>query len=159
LKKIVLFLICMLSVSVMSAQALQLIVEDYSTSSVKVISNLLTTEFNVASINAVEDFGLLQVNLPVSVSSNRVIATLTKSGFGVSQKSDSLVWVKVDGIVCSFCVIGIQKKLSALDSVLTADFNLETGLITIVLKPDQTIDFDSVRSIIYDSGYNVKAIL
>jgi len=159
LKKIVLFLICILSVSVMSAQSLQLIVEDYSTSSVKAISNLLTTKFNVASINAVEDFSLLQVNLPANVSSNRVIATLNKSGFGVSQKSDSLVWVKVDGIVCAFCVIGIQKKLSALDSVLTADFNLETGLITIVLKPDQTIDFDSVRSIIYDSGYNVKAIL
>ena len=143
----------MLSVSVMSAQSLQLIVEDYSTSSVKAISNVLTAEFNAASINAVEDFSLLQMNLPVSVSSNRVIATLSKSGFGVSQKSDSLVWVKVD------CVIGIQKKLSALDSVLTADFNLETGLITIVLKPDQAIDFDSVRSIIYDSGYNVKAIL
>ena len=94
----------------MSAQSLQLIVEDYSTSSVKVISNLLTTEFNAASINAVEDFNLLQVNLPASVLSNRVIAVLNKSGFGVSQKSDSLVWVKVDGIVCSFCVIGIQKN-------------------------------------------------
>ncbi|MEK9728293.1 MAG: heavy metal-associated domain-containing protein, partial [Candidatus Margulisiibacteriota bacterium] len=136
-----------------------LIVEDYSTSSVKAISNVLTTDFNAASINAVEDFSLLYFNLPESVSSEHVITQLNKHGFGASQKSDAIVWVKVDGIVCSFCVIGIQKKLSALDSVLTADFNLETGLITIGLKPNQTIDFDLVRSIIYDSGYQVKAIL
>ena len=149
----------MLSASVMSAQSLQLIVEDYSTSSVKVISNVLTIDFKASTINVVEDFSLLQVNLPASVSSNEVVTQLNKRGLEVSQKSESFVWVKVDGIVCSFCVIGIQKKLSALDSVLTADFNLETGLITIVLKPNQTIDFDSVKSIIYDSGYKVKAIL
>ena len=149
----------MLSASVMSAQSLQLIVEDYSTSSIKALSNVLTTDFKASTINAVEDFSLLQVNLPASVSSKEVITQLNKRGLGVSQKSESFIWVKVDGIVCSFCVIGIQKKLSALDSVLTADFNLETGLITIVLKPNQTIDFDSIKSIIYDSGYNVKAIL
>jgi copper chaperone CopZ len=143
----------------MCDQSLQMIVDDYSTSSVKAISNVLRTDFKVSTINSVEDFSLLQVNLPVSVSTKQVITQLNKSGFGVSQKSDSLVWVKVDGIVCSFCVIGIQKKLSALDSVLTADFNLETGIITIVLKPNKTIDFDSVRSIIYDSGYNIKIIL
>ena len=77
---------------------------------------------------------MLQVDLPTSVSSKQVMDSLSDSRYFVSQKTDALIWVKVDGIVCSFCVIGIQKKLNALAPVLTADFNLETGIITIALN-------------------------
>ena len=158
MKLLIIFLVCLMPFENFPAQQLQFFVEPESIGSVNVISSIIKSDFDVATINVVKDLNLFIIDSPALVSANEVIQRLDKRGYGVSLKSKSLVLLKVDGIVCSFCLTGIQKTLASQPPVDSVDFDLNTGIISIQLKPDQTIDFDLVKAIIFDSGYEVKVI-
>ncbi len=44
-----------------------------------------------------------------------------------------------DGLVCPFCVYGIEKKLGQLDGVANIDTDLKTGQLRIQMQPDKTL--------------------
>ena len=66
--------------------------------------------------------------------------------------------VKVKGMVCSFCVQGIEKKFKGEDSVDSVKVNLDESLVSIWLKENQTLDDARIESLVKDSGYNVAEI-
>ncbi|HLT23395.1 MAG TPA: heavy metal-associated domain-containing protein [Bacteriovoracaceae bacterium] len=66
--------------------------------------------------------------------------------------------VEVNGMVCSMCAQGIEKKFKKMDVVKSIKVDLDTKVVHIELLENQTLDDEVVRKNIVDSGYNVAKI-
>ena len=66
--------------------------------------------------------------------------------------------VTVKGMVCSFCVQGIEKKFKGESSVDNVKVNLDESLLSIWLKENQPLSDERIESLVKDSGYNVAEI-
>lgn len=66
--------------------------------------------------------------------------------------------VKVKGMVCSFCVQGIEKKFKGETSVDSVKVNLDESLVSIWLKENQALSNERIETLVKDSGYNVAEI-
>ena len=66
--------------------------------------------------------------------------------------------VKVKGMVCSFCVQGIEKKFKGESSVDNVKVNLDESLVSIWIKENQDLSDERIESLVKDSGYNVAKI-
>lgn len=68
------------------------------------------------------------------------------------------ITVKVNGMVCSMCAQGIQKKFSKISEVKEIKVDLDTKVVSIVTKDDTDILDSKIKEIITDAGYNVATI-
>lgn len=68
------------------------------------------------------------------------------------------ITIKVNGMVCSMCAQGIQKKFSKLTEVKDMNVNLDTKIVSISTKNDQTVSDAKIKEIINEAGYNVQSI-
>lgn len=75
-----------------------------------------------------------------------------------AQSQGETVTVSVNGLVCDFCAQSIQKVFKKRDAVQSVNVDLDNGLVTIVMKPGQTLDDDTVTKLIRDGGYSVTEI-
>ena len=66
--------------------------------------------------------------------------------------------ITVKGMVCSFCVQGIEKTFSAEDAVEKVTVNLDESLVSIWLKQDKSLENERIDTLVKDSGYNVAEI-
>ena len=66
--------------------------------------------------------------------------------------------VLVKGMVCSFCVQGVEKKFSGEDSVEKVEVKLDESKVLLWIKDDQNLADDTINSLIRDAGYNVESI-
>lgn len=66
--------------------------------------------------------------------------------------------VTVNGMVCSFCAQGIEKKMKALSETKDVYVRLKNHLVVIEVKEGLTLSQDVIRKIIKDAGYEVKGI-
>ncbi len=62
------------------------------------------------------------------------------------------VEVDILGMSCSFCVEGLENKLSELPDVAHVDVSLKNKVVRIVSKED-SLDMERVRSAIIDAGF------
>ena len=68
-----------------------------------------------------------------------------------SAQADT-VEVDILGMSCSFCVEGLENKLSQLPDVAQVDVSLKNKTVRIVSE-DESLDMDRVRSAIIDAGF------
>ena len=66
--------------------------------------------------------------------------------------------VTVNGMVCSFCAQGIEKKMKALNETKDVYVGLKNRLVVVEVKDGLTLSQDVIRKIIKDAGYEVKSI-
>ncbi len=65
------------------------------------------------------------------------------------------IHIGVDGLVCAFCVKGIEKGFGKQDAVSSVNVDLDERMVTVVTKDDQTLDDAAITDIITDAGYTV----
>lgn len=68
------------------------------------------------------------------------------------------VKVKVNGMVCAFCAQGISKSFGKEAAVEKVDVNLDRKLVELVLKKDQKLEDEKIKTIIKDAGYETVSI-
>ena len=68
------------------------------------------------------------------------------------------ITVKVKGMVCSFCIQGVEKKFSGQDSVEKFTVDLEKSHVSLWLKEGKDIADDKIKKLILDAGYDVEQI-
>jgi len=73
-----------------------------------------------------------------------------------AENSDINVLIK--GMVCSFCVQGIEKKFSAEKSVERVEVDLDLSTVYLWIKEEQSLKDKRITSIVQEAGYNVKEI-
>ncbi len=66
--------------------------------------------------------------------------------------------VKVQGMVCSMCSQGIQKKFSAIKEVKSVQVDLTNKLVKLITNDGQNIEDAQIKKVITEAGYNVAAI-
>lgn len=82
---------------------------------------------------------------------------LTVAFAGPGSFADA-IRVKVDGMVCSFCAQGINKKFKAEPRLEMVKVDLDAKSIELVTKNDKTLTDQEITKVIEDSGFNVVSI-
>lgn len=80
-------------------------------------------------------------------------------GISPAFVSAKTISVQVQGMVCSFCAQGIEKKFKALNDVEKIRVSLETKLVDIDTKDGRDISDEQIKKIIVESGYEVIKIV
>ena len=66
--------------------------------------------------------------------------------------------VHVNGLVCDFCAVAMNKTFMKNEAVTAVDVNLTTKVVRIDLKPGKTIEDAAIKKGIVDAGYEVVSI-
>jgi copper chaperone CopZ len=87
-----------------------------------------------------------------------VVLSLVLSLISLSSIATPSYKVTVNGMVCSFCAQGIEKKMRALSETKDVYVGLKNHLLVIEVKDGLTLSQDVIKKIIKDAGYDVKSI-
>ena len=66
--------------------------------------------------------------------------------------------VTVNGMVCSFCAQGIEKRLSKMGATKDVLVDLKKMTVAVEAKDGQTLDAKAISAEIVDAGYDVVKI-
>ena len=66
--------------------------------------------------------------------------------------------VTVNGMVCSFCAQGIEKRLSKMGATKDVLVDLKKKTVAVEAKDGQTLDAKAISAEIVDAGYDVVKI-
>lgn len=66
--------------------------------------------------------------------------------------------VTVNGMVCSMCAQGIEKKFKKMDAVKEIKVDLDNKIVILETKDKQDIEDAVITKMITESGYNVSNI-
>lgn len=75
-----------------------------------------------------------------------------------NAQCDDTTNVKVNGLVCDFCARALEKVFSQHEEVAGINVDLNNGNVTVAFKSGQTLDDETLKSLITDAGYNVVRI-
>lgn len=67
--------------------------------------------------------------------------------------------MSVNGLVCGFCAAGVEKTLRTNPATQDVVISLEHRLVAVTTKPGADIPDETLRKVLADSGYDVKAIV
>ena len=68
------------------------------------------------------------------------------------------ITTSVNGLVCAFCAIGIEKTFRKQPAVEGIKVDLENKRVTIDTKPGQNLDDATITKLLTNSGYSVTGI-
>ncbi|HYD17811.1 MAG TPA: heavy-metal-associated domain-containing protein [Patescibacteria group bacterium] len=85
-----------------------------------------------------------------------LLAMLSSPAFAVHGGAH--VHVSVNGLVCDFCAVAMNKTFKKKEAVQAVDVNLTSKIVRIDLKPGQSLADDEIRKGIIDAGYEVVSI-
>ncbi|MBM75001.1 MAG: heavy metal transporter [Proteobacteria bacterium] len=79
---------------------------------------------------------------------------------GIAHAEEDIEDIKVfvKGMVCSFCVQGVEKQFKNQKTVEQVVVDLHDSSVSIWLKEQQTLSDQLITDLIKDSGYNVESI-
>lgn len=84
-------------------------------------------------------------------------AATTLPAAALAAETAQSLKLQVNGMVCSFCAQGIEKRLKALPAVGPIFIDLRNKVVAVELRPGQTLDAERVASEVRDAGYEVVA--
>jgi mercuric ion binding protein len=84
-----------------------------------------------------------------------LVGVLTSS---VRAEPVHVIEVKVKGLVCSFCVQGVEKLLKDLPGVKKLDIKLSKQTVFMTISPKDGPDDASIRRAVKAAGYDVDSI-
>ena len=66
--------------------------------------------------------------------------------------------VLIKGMVCSFCVQGIEKKFNGEESVDKVKVELEKSTVFLWIVDEKVLTDETITSLVESAGYNVESI-
>ena len=76
----------------------------------------------------------------------------------ISSMAANSIKVSVNGMVCSFCAQGIEKRLYKMDATKDVFVDLKKKTVAVEAKDGQTLDAKAISAEIVDAGYDVVKI-
>lgn len=73
-------------------------------------------------------------------------------------KAKANITVGLNGLVCDFCSIALNKTFKKDASVAATYVDLDTKTLSVVLKDGAAMDDDTVTKLVKKAGYNVVSI-
>ena len=78
------------------------------------------------------------------------------AGSALAQAAQSLK-LQVNGMVCSFCAQGIEKRLKAMPETGPVFIDLRNKVVAVEPRPGQTLNAERVAGEVREAGYEVVA--
>jgi len=88
----------------------------------------------------------------------KIIIALVMGIAAISSMAANTVKVTVNGMVCSFCAQGIEKRLSKMGATKDVLVDLKKKTVAVEAKDGQTLDAKAISAEIIDAGYDVVKI-
>lgn len=105
------------------------------------------------SVNLATEVAKIEFN-PEDISEADVVQTIKNTGFGVKT---SVVELAITGMTCATCVGRIEKSLSKLDGVVSAQVNLATEMAKVEFYPTSLTEQDIVNKIL-KTGFGASLV-
>lgn len=74
------------------------------------------------------------------------------------EGADHIIAVQINGLVCDFCAIALERVFGKRPEVSGITIDLTTKLVSIGLKKEADIDDATITQLITNAGYNVVDI-
>jgi len=87
-----------------------------------------------------------------------IVITLALSAAALPALAAESVKATVNGMVCSFCAQGIEKRLSKLPATKAVYVDLKQKVVAVEAKEGQKIDGKLVTAEITEAGYDVTKL-
>lgn len=88
---------------------------------------------------------------------NIIAVTLALLLLSVGAHAAQII-VNVNGMVCSFCAQGIEKKFKAEPAIEKVKVDLTKKEVLLTTRDGQTLDEAKIRNIIADAGFKVEKV-
>ena len=75
---------------------------------------------------------------------------------GIQQSADAVV--KVNGLVCDFCVQALTKTFKKRSEVRSFQVDLDAKELRMAFAPGRSLDDATIRKLVTNAGYNVVGI-
>ena len=62
----------------------------------------------------------------------------------------------IDGLACSFCAYGVEKKLKNTEGVEDVKVRINEGLVQVIVSDDADFSEARARQIVEDSGFSLR---
>jgi len=85
-------------------------------------------------------------------------AGITTNGLSSGEKTDNIISINVNGMVCDFCAQSIEKVFMKRIEVKGINVNLENQKVVIYLKNEADIENNTISTIFEDAGYTIENI-
>ena len=66
--------------------------------------------------------------------------------------------MRVDGLACSYCAYGIEKKFKAIKGVKTIDIDLKKGLVLVTTEESTVFTKVQMKQLFEDSGFTFRSM-
>lgn len=66
--------------------------------------------------------------------------------------------LRVDGMVCSLCAYGVERRLGKLEAVDEVEVNLDSALVVVVLKPGRAVSDSTLSEEVRRAGFTLRAV-
>jgi copper chaperone CopZ len=75
-----------------------------------------------------------------------------------APQSPQSLKAQVNGMVCSFCAQGIEKRMKGLPATQAVWVDLKNKTVAVEMKPGQNIDEATFRTEMKEAGYDVVSV-
>jgi mercuric ion binding protein len=88
------------------------------------------------------------------------LVALALAGFthGAALAGSAPYRISVNGMVCSFCAQGIEKRLKAVPGIEAVQIDLSKGMVEVTARSGASLDAATLKQAIRDAGYDVRRI-
>jgi len=104
-------------------------------------------------------------NILAAVFLGAILASVPATGFAKEKKMSGPEVVEIadisvglNGLVCDFCSIALNKTFKKQEAVRGTYVDLDTKLLSVALKDGMTLDNDTVVELVKKAGYSVTKI-
>lgn len=87
-----------------------------------------------------------------------ITLSLVFLAFSASATAGETLKATVNGMVCSFCAQGIEKRLSKMDATKAVFVDLKRKIVAVEAREGRSLDAKAITAEIVDSGYDVVRI-
>jgi mercuric ion binding protein len=77
----------------------------------------------------------------------------------IEMAPEQKVRVRVDGLSCSFCAYGLEKKLLEIDGVKSIEISIDDGVALLTLDKDTQIAEETIKKEVKDAGFTPREIV
>ena len=88
----------------------------------------------------------------------KIIIALVMGISAIPSMAANTVKVTVNGMVCSFCAQGIEKRISKMSATKDVFVDLKKKTVAVEAKDGQVLDAMAISAEIVDAGYDVVKI-
>ncbi len=88
----------------------------------------------------------------------KIIIALVMGISAIPSMAANTVKVTVNGMVCSFCAQGIEKRISKMSATKDVFVDLKKKTVAVEAKDGQVLDAKAISAEIVDAGYDVVKI-